>query len=40
MEEVILLTGPFGQLGTELLPVLQQKYGKQHVIALGHHRIP
>lgn len=40
MIEKILLTGPFGQVGTELLPELQKKYGKKNVIALGHHKIP
>lgn len=40
MAERILITGPFGQIGTDLIPVLQEKYGKDNVIALGHNRIP
>ena len=40
MTEKILVTGPFGQLGTELVPELQNKYGKENVIALGHKNIP
>lgn len=35
MTEKILVTGPFGQIGSELVPELQKKYGKQNVIALG-----
>eukprot|EP00919_Chromeraceae_sp_WS-2016_P011809 GHVR01027578.1.p1 GENE.GHVR01027578.1~~GHVR01027578.1.p1 ORF type:complete len:116 (-),score=16.52 GHVR01027578.1:641-988(-) len=33
----ILVTGPFGQIGAELVPELQKQYGKDNVIALGHH---
>lgn len=36
----ILVTGAFGQIGSELVPVLQKTYGKDHVIAMGHHTIP
>jgi nucleoside-diphosphate-sugar epimerase len=36
----ILVTGAFGQIGSELVPALQRKYGNGHVIALGHHTIP
>ena len=39
-EEMILVTGPFGQIGSELVPALQAKYGKERVVALGHHYIP
>jgi nucleoside-diphosphate-sugar epimerase len=36
----ILVTGAFGQIGSELVPALQKKYGKETVIALGHKTIP
>lgn len=36
----ILVTGAFGQIGSELVPALQKSYGKNNVIAVGHHRIP
>ncbi len=36
----ILVTGAFGQIGSELVPALQQKYGKGSVVALGHSNIP
>ena len=40
MSERILVTGPFGQIGSELVPELQSRYGKENVIALGHRHIP
>ncbi|MFO8109423.1 MAG: NAD-dependent epimerase/dehydratase family protein [Thermoplasmata archaeon] len=40
MAEKILVTGPFGQIGSELVPRLQEKYGKDSVVALGHRNIP
>src|SRR5258706_2701696 len=36
----ILVTGAFGQIGSELVPVLQKKHGKDSVISLGHSNIP
>lgn len=36
----ILVTGAFGQIGTELVPALQEKYGLNNVISLGHKNIP
>ncbi len=38
--EKILVTGAFGQIGSDLVPALQKKHGKDSVIALGHHNIP
>ncbi len=36
----ILVTGAFGQIGSELVPALQKTYGMKNVIAVGHHNIP
>lgn len=36
----VLVTGAFGQIGSELVPTLQKKYGSENVVALGHHNIP
>lgn len=36
----ILVTGAFGQIGSELVPALQKKYGLDAVVAVGHHNIP
>ena len=36
----ILVTGAFGQIGSELVPALQKKFGMEHVVAIGHHNIP
>ncbi len=40
MSEKVLVTGPFGQIGSELVPELQKRHGKDNVIALGHNYIP
>ena len=40
MTEKILVTGPFGQVGAELVPELQRIYGEQNVVAVGHSRVP
>ncbi len=39
-QEKILVIGPFGLVGSNLVPELQKKYGKENVIALGHRNIP
>lgn len=36
----ILVTGAFGQIGSELVPALQKKYGEENVFAAGHKNIP
>lgn len=36
----VLVTGAFGQIGSELVPVLQKKYGINQVVAVGHNNIP
>lgn len=36
----ILVTGAFGQIGSELVPALQKKYGRSNVVAVGHKNIP
>lgn len=36
----VLVTGAFGLVGSDLVPVLQKKYGKANVYALGNRTIP
>ena len=40
MTEKVLVTGPFGQIGSDLVPKLQKLHGHENVIALGHRNIP
>lgn len=39
-KERILVTGATGQIGSELVPALREKYGTENVIAAGHRRTP
>jgi nucleoside-diphosphate-sugar epimerase len=39
-ERNILVTGAFGLVGSDLVPALQKKFGKDHVFALGNKTIP
>ena len=36
----ILVTGAFGLVGSDLIPVLQKKHGKDNVFAMGNKTIP
>lgn len=36
----ILVTGAFGLVGTELVAALQEKYGKDQVVAAAHSKVP
>lgn len=36
----VLVTGAFGQIGSELVPALQKRYGKDNVVAHGNQNVP
>ena len=36
----ILVTGAFGLIGSNLVPALQEKFGKENVVALAHSKVP
>lgn len=40
MIKEVLVTGAFGQIGSELVPALQKKHGADHIVAMGHANIP
>lgn len=40
MQRKILITGALGQIGSELIPALREKYGNENVVAVGHHKEP
>ena len=40
MNKKIMVTGAFGQIGSELVPALQKKFGKENVVAVGNKTIP
>lgn len=39
MNKKILVTGAFGQIGSELTPALYKEFGKDQIVALGHEHV-
>ncbi len=40
MDQKVLVTGALGQIGSDLMPELQERYGKGNVVALDYNDLP